>query len=253
VGVSRSINTAQSLNIQMKKIKSFYRDRYWKQWLRERQCKLAGGVSSLSAKTTLIVEEGVSLGHVIFDARQLSIGAHTYIRSDSKLSTVSSIGRFCSIGNNCYIGQEKNTHPSDWVSTHPFQYTGTGLSYEPVISNVTIGDDVWVGHGAMIMEGVKVGTGAIIATRAVVAHDVPPYAVVAGVPAKVVKYRHSPQVIERLLESKWWECDIAFLQSLRLDDPEAALPEIISKRQDNLASYRQLEITRKGCRAIPST
>lgn len=186
------------------------------------------------------------------DARHLSIGAHTYIRSDSKLSTVSSIGRFCSIGNNCFIGQEKNTHPSDWVSSHPFQYTGTGLSYKPVISNVTIGDDVWIGHSAMIMEGVKVGTGAIIATRAVVAHDVPPYAVVAGVPAKVVKYRHPPQVIQRLLESKWWECDIGFLQRLQLDDPEAALPEIISKRQHNLANYRQHEITRKGCRTIPS-
>ncbi|WP_162634920.1 CatB-related O-acetyltransferase [Pseudomonas putida] len=236
----------------MKKLKALYRNRYWKRWLREHNCKLAGGVSSLAAKTTLIVEEGVSLGHLIFDARQLSIGAHTYIRSDTKLSTVSSIGRFCSIGNHCYIGQEKNTHPSDWLSTHPFQYTGTALSYEPVISNVTIGHDVWIGHGAMIMEGVTVGTGAIVATRAVVAHDVPPYAIVAGVPAKVVKYRHPPQVIEMLLESKWWECDIGFLQGLRLDDPEAALPEIISKRQDHLASYHQLEITRKGCRTMPS-
>lgn len=237
----------------MKQIISFYRNRFWKRWLRQHNCKLATGITSLGSKTTLIVEEGVSLGHVIFDARQLSIGAHTYIRSDTKLSTVASIGRFCSIGNHCYIGQEKNTHPSDWVSSHPFQYTGTGLSYEPVIANVTIGDDVWIGHSAMIMEGVKVGTGAIIATRAVVAHDVPPYAIVAGVPAKVVKYRHPPQVIASLLESKWWECDLGFLQSLRLDDPEAALPQIISQRLDNLASYRQLEITRKGCRTLSST
>lgn len=185
------------------------------------------------------------------DARHLTIGAHTYIRSDSKLSTVSSIGRFCSIGNNCYIGQEKNTHPSDWVSSHPFQYTDTALTYEPVIADVTIGDDVWIGHSAMIMEGVKVGTGAIVATRAVVAHDVPPYAIVAGVPAKVVKYRHSPEVISRLLESKWWERDIEFLQGLRLDDPEAALPQLMSLGDENRASYQRLELTRKGCRVLP--
>ncbi|WP_318011775.1 CatB-related O-acetyltransferase [Pseudomonas sp. REP124] len=234
----------------MKKLLSFYRNRYWKRWLREHTCKFAGGVSSLGKNTTLIIEEGVSLGHVIIDARHLTIGAHTYIRSDSKLSTVSSIGRFCSIGNNCYIGQEKNTHPSDWVSSHPFQYTDTALTYDPVIADVTIGDDVWIGHSAMIMEGVKVGTGAIVATRALVAHDVPPYAIVAGVPAKVVKYRHSPEVISRLLESKWWERDIEFLKGLRLDDPEVALPQLMSLGDENRASYQRLELTRKGCRVL---
>ncbi|BCX66037.1 antibiotic acetyltransferase [Pseudomonas izuensis] len=236
----------------MKKIINYCRNSFWKRWLRQRKYKLAGGVSSLNARTTLVLEEGVSLGHLVIEARRLSIGAHTYIRSGCVLSTVASIGRFCSIGNNCHIGQEKNTHPSSWVSSHPFQYTDTGLSYEPVIADVTIGDDVWIGHSAMIMEGVTVGTGAIIATRALVAHDVPPYAIVAGVPAKVVKYRHPPEITSRLLNSKWWECEVEFLQNLRLDDPDAALPELMNKRHDNLASYQQIEVTRKGCRSMPS-
>jgi acetyltransferase-like isoleucine patch superfamily enzyme len=234
----------------MKKIINYCQNHYWKKWLRQHRCKLGGGVTSLGAKTTLVLEENVSLGNVLINANKLSIGAHTYVRSDCVLSAVSSIGRFCSIGNNCYIGQDKNTHPSDWVSSHPFQFTNTPLSFEPEIVDVTIGDDVWIGHDAMIMEGVNVGTGAIIATRALVAHDVPPYAIVAGIPAKVIKYRHPPERISTLLNSKWWECNVDFLLTLRLDDPDAALPELMDARSDHLASYKQLEVSRKGCRVL---
>ncbi|WP_433738540.1 CatB-related O-acetyltransferase [Pseudomonas putida] len=234
----------------MKKIIKKLRDHYWKNWLRQHNCKFAGGVSSLGAKTRLILEENVLLGNVVIDAKQLSIGAHTYIRSNCVLSAVSSIGRFCSIGRNCYIGQDKNTHPSDWVSSHPFQFTNAPLSFEPKIADVTIGDDVWIGHGAMIMEGVTVGTGAIIATRAVVLHDVPPYAIVAGFPTKVIRYRHPPELADSLLNSKWWECDVDFLQTLQLDEPETVLPHLMDTRDDNLASYKRLEVSRKGCRVM---
>jgi acetyltransferase-like isoleucine patch superfamily enzyme len=234
----------------MRKIINFCQDHFWKKWLRKYQCKLSVGVSSLAAKNSLVLEQNVSLGHVVVGARELSIGAHTYIRSGCVLSAVSSIGRFCSIGNDCYIGQDKNTHPSDWVSSHPFQFTRTRLTFEPQIVDVTIGDDVWIGHGAMIMEGVTVGTGAIIATRALVAHDVPPYAIVAGIPAKVIKYRHSPEVVAQLLESRWWECDVDFLLGLRLDQPDVSVPMIIESHSANPAVYKQLEITRQGCRLI---
>ncbi|MHC8311220.1 CatB-related O-acetyltransferase [Pseudomonas sp. GT1P32] len=234
----------------MKKIINYCRNHFWKKWLRQHKCKIAGGVSSLNAKTKLLVEENVSLGHVVVGTKRLSIGAHTYIRSGCVLSAVSSIGRFCSIGNDCYIGQDKNTHPSDWVSSHPFQFTRTKLSFEPEIVDVTIGDDVWIGHGAMIMEGVTVGTGAIIATRALVAHDVPPYAVVAGIPAKVIKYRHPPEVVAQLLDSRWWECNVDFLLSLRLDDPRSALPIIADSRSANQVVYKQVEVTRKGCQLV---
>lgn len=251
-GVRAFVDTRKATIFQMKKIMNFLRDHFWKRWLRQHQCKIGGGVSSLGARTTLVLEENVSLGHVAIDAKKLSIGAHTYIRSDCVLSAVSSIGRFCSIGSNCYIGQDKNTHPSDWLSSHPFQFTNTPLSFDPEIVDVTIGDDVWIGHSAMIMEGVTVGTGAIIATRSLVLHDVPPYAIVAGAPAKVIKYRHPPELAAKLLNSKWWECDVDFLLTLRLDDPDNALPQLLAAHDDNLASYKRLEVSRKGCRVLPA-
>lgn len=155
----------------------YLKNHWWKRWIRRRGCKLAGGPASVGKRTTLVLEERVELGHLRIVPPRLEIGAYSYVRSGTDLSLVASIGRFCSIGSDCFIGQEKHTHPSDWVSSHPFQHTGTALRYEPALSYAEIGHDVWIGHSAMVMEGVKVGTGAIIATRAVVTRDVPPYAI----------------------------------------------------------------------------
>ncbi|MNN60284.1 Chloramphenicol acetyltransferase [compost metagenome] len=102
----------------------------------------------------------------------------------------------------------------------------------------------------MILEGVTVGTGAIIATRAVVAHDVPPYAIVAGVPAKVVKYRHAPHVIEELISSKWWDREVGDLQALPLNDPLSALAKLAAMKKESAADYKQIQITRKKCRVL---
>lgn len=223
------------------------RDYYWKRWIRKHTCKLASGLSSLSKRTTLILEEGVQLGNVSVDSSHLTIGAHTYIRSNCHLSLVSSIGRFCSVGNDVVIGQEKNAHPTDWLSSHPFQFTDTALHYEARIDYAVIGHDVWIGHSAMVMEGVNVGTGAIIATRAVVTKDVPPYAVVAGVPARIVRYRHSPEMIEQLLQSEWWTLELNQLLKLPLNEPSRCLDPLEHLRREGPAKYRQIAITRKGC------
>lgn len=99
----------------------------------------------------------------------------------------------------------------------------------------------------MVMEGVKVGTGAIIATRAVVTRDVPPYAIVAGTPAQVIRYRHPPEIIEGLLASRWWELDSAFLTGLPLDRPREFLAAL-ETREAPRAAYRRMTITRQGCR-----
>lgn len=207
----------------MKKLINSVRDHFWKKWIRQHDCKVAGGISSLHKRSRLTLEEHVSIGYVVIESKHLTIGAHTYIRSDCVLSAVSSIGRFCSISTRCFIGQQKSSHPTDWLSSHPFQYTDTALTFDPVVADVTIGHDVWIGHSAMILEGVQIGTGAIIATRALVTQDVPPYAIVAGTPAKIIKYRHDPQTIERLLKSQWWNLDLKLLQTLPLNDPAAAL------------------------------
>ncbi|WLG57753.1 CatB-related O-acetyltransferase [Pseudomonas extremorientalis] len=236
----------------MKKIIKRIKNSYWQRYIKSHNRKLSSGVASLKDKTTLVLEEHVSLGHIRIDTPNLFIGARTYVRSGSVLSVVSSIGRYCSIGSNCVIGQEKYTHPTDWISTHPFQFEGGILEYKPVLSGVTIGHDVWIGHGAMIMEGVQVGTGAIVAAQALVTRDVPPYAVVAGNPAKIVRYRHSEDTIERLLRSGWWERDISWLRDLPLNDPQSCLPllERECASSEHTANFNKMEITSKSCKVF---
>ncbi|MBV4490331.1 CatB-related O-acetyltransferase [Pseudomonas oryzicola] len=218
----------------------------YKRLIRESGGKIAAGTSTFSKAAEAHIEAPVQLGHIRIESRQVSIGAHTYIRSNCTLSLVASIGRFCSIGSGCTIGQEKNTHPSTWVSTHPFQYENSRLSYVPELSYANIGHDVWIGAGATILEGVTVGTGAIIATQALVSRDVPPYAIVGGNPARIIRFRHSDDVIERLLNSRWWELDISMLNSLPLDNPSAFLDAIEASRSKPVANYKRLKLNKRS-------
>lgn len=221
------------------------KNRKLKKAFRDLGGKLANGQCAFSKRTIATFEEGVSLGRIYTESPRLSIGAHTYIRSGTTLSVVSSIGRFCSIGSECVIGQEKYTHPTNWISTHPFQYEES-LEYHPELSFTSIGHDVWLGHGATILEGVQVGTGAVIATRSLVTRDVPPYAIVGGNPAKIIRYRHSKEIIERLMASKWWDLDINFLKSLPLNDPTTFLDKIETTPSLPKATYRSIKISKKA-------
>lgn len=222
-----------------------FKEQSFKNAFRKLGGKAAGGTNTFSGKACAVFESGVSLGHIRIESSSLSVGAHSYIRSGSRLSVVSEIGRFCSIGSECTIGQEKNTHPTDWVSTHPFQYEGGERSYSPKLTHARIGHDVWIGHGATILEGVNVGTGAIIATRSVVTRDVPPYAIVGGNPAKIIRYRHSDDVIARLLKSKWWDLEVEFLKSLPLDSPIDFLEGIESCTTSRKAAYSSLSVVNR--------
>lgn len=111
------------------------------------------------------------------------------------------IGKFCSIAPNvCFMmGAE---HSSHFISTYPFKVKMLNIEKSEAVSkgDIIIADDVWIGYGATIMSGVKVGQGAIIATGAVVTKDVPPYAIVGGIPATVIKYRFDKKIIEELLK-----------------------------------------------------
>lgn len=109
------------------------------------------------------------------------------------------IGSFCSIADEVLflLGAD---HRLDYISTYPYKYRILhSTPYEAVSKgNIIIGDDVWIGHRAIILSGVTIGQGAVVAAGAVVAKDVPPYAVVAGVPAKVIKYRFEQKIIDKL-------------------------------------------------------
>lgn len=214
-----------------------------RRWLRRRQIKLSLDRRRLPRGAELWMESGVSIGDVLPAFRQLRVGAMTYIRSGCELINVAQIGRFCSIGNQVIIGQERAGHPLDWVSSHPFQYTGTALSYEGSGPAAQIGHDVWIGREAIIMEGVRIGTGAVVAARAVVTADVPDYGIVAGSPARLLRYRHSEALRAALLASAWWELPPAQLQGLPLDRPEAFLAALTAAQRPP-SGHRQVRVTR---------
>lgn len=144
-----------------------------------------------------------------------TIGTHTYGKPkvlDWSDGGKLIIGDYCSIAEEVTILLGGNHHP-EWVSTYPFnspqfgkKWTNTqNIQGQPWSKgNVDIGNDVWIGYGATILSGVTVGNGAVIAARAVVTRNVPPYSIVAGNPAKVVKMRFDKQYIERLQKLEWW-------------------------------------------------
>lgn len=182
-----------------------------------------------------------------------SIGAFSYT-VDGKIYTTD-IGRYCSIAQNTNIGQAN--HPMQFLSTSPTFFEksfkiSTGVSFPfkieydsdkphaatstaataAVAKRTRLGNDVWVGHGAIIIAGVTVGDGAVVGAGAVVTKDVPPYAIVGGVPARVIRYRFDEETIRRLLDLKWWIFAPWQLRDVDISEIERALEgvEALHKR-----------------------
>lgn len=137
------------------------------------------------------------------------VGDFTYIGPHSWLVSAT-VGKFCSVAPNCKIGLA--SHSLDFLSTSPIfteVKNGTGYSWsEKNFFNpstpVIVGNDVWIGERALIMGGVKIGNGAVIGAGAIVTKDVPAYAIVAGVPAKIIRYRFPQEQILALEQQQWW-------------------------------------------------
>lgn len=147
----------------------------------------------------------------------VSLGNYSYFNAGS-LVLSGTIGRFCSISYACKVGMPE--HPVNWMSTSPFLYGDQNLLDVPCFWNDTpspprIGSDVWLGAAAIVLQGVSIGHGAIVAAGAVVTKDVPPYAIVAGVPAKIIRLRFSEDAVQSLLESQWWEWPLERLQQMK--------------------------------------
>ncbi|MEZ2226374.1 CatB-related O-acetyltransferase [Microcoleus sp.] len=125
------------------------------------------------------------------------------------------IGKFCAIATNVKFIMNGANHKLDGISTYPFPIFGNGwetamnlLMELPSKGDIVIGNDVWIGYEAVIMPGVKIGDGVVIAAKSVVVKDVPAYTIVGGNPAGIIKQRFSDAEVAQLLEIRWWDWQI---------------------------------------------
>jgi acetyltransferase-like isoleucine patch superfamily enzyme len=169
------------------------------------------------------------------------IGKWTYglptVKSWGEGSTLR-IGKFCSIAEGVliFLGGE---HRVDWITTYPFSVLwpeGKGFSGHPRSKgNVSIGNDVWIGHGAVILSGVTIGSGAVIGACSVVSNNVGPYEIVAGNPARHIRFRFSDATIQRLCHLAWWDWPESRI--------EAALPLLLTGNVEKFLSAFDAETT----------
>jgi len=169
----------------------------------------------------------------------VSMGAFTYLGPGCELRRTR-VGRFCSIAANVGIGVAE--HPTDWLSSHPFAYDGVQSfdlheewsrftnpkeRYTGNKGATTIGHDVWIGRNVVVRQGINIGPGAIVGAGSFVNRDVPPYAVVGGAPARVLRYRFPEELISRLLAIQWWNWELRPVENhLPLSDIAAAVDRL---------------------------
>lgn len=173
----------------------------------------------------------------MFNMEHVEIGRATYGGInvlDFGSSHSLKIGSFCSIGPNVMFLLSAD-HRIDTISTFPFKVKCLGQESEAVSKgDIILEDDVWIGYGATIMSGVHIGQGAVVAAGAVVTKDVPPYAIAAGVPAKIIKYRFNDELIEELLKIDY--------SKLSNEDIENHIKELYTE----LTSVEQLDWMKKN-------
>ncbi|EPR69959.1 CatB-related O-acetyltransferase [Cyclobacterium qasimii] len=170
--------------------------------------------------------------------RDTKVQDYSYIGHSSNFLRTN-IGKFCSISRNVNCGLP--SHPTHFISTSPIFFspnnsTGTNWVkgdklYDDLPSPINIGNDVWIGMNVSITSGINIGDGAVIAAHSVVTKDVPPYSIVGGVPAKILKYRFSSDIINQLQKSEWW------------NKPDQYLKDNLSNFQHNIDHLDDMKIS----------
>ena len=172
------------------------------------------------------------------------IGRHSNIKSNCNIYNAT-VGKFCVFAQNVTVGAGR--HPMHFTSTNFLFYSNTksfktfadGEYFHDEHDVINIGHDVWFGANSSVVGNVNIGSGAVIAYGAIVTKDVPPYAVVGGVPAKIIKMRFSDDVIERLLEIKWWDfSDEFFKKHFKLMHDPIALIDFYDQNRDYVECFR---------------
>lgn len=177
---------------------------YW--W--QRSLRIGATIESALVNRRAVVEEGVVVRAGVTIGEDVRLARRSYVSGPGTIVDSADIGPFCSIAAGALIGLGE--HPLDWVSTHPAFYSRRfGLIKaddlnRPRARRPVLQADVWVGAGALIRRGVTIGVGAVIGMGSVVLRDVEPYSIVAGVPARHVRFRIDAPLRASLLSSEWW-------------------------------------------------
>lgn len=172
----------------------------------------------------------ISLTYYGLDYSKIQVGEKSYgeieVNVDVKNDSILHIGNYCSIGSGCRFLLSSD-HRTDTISTYPFKIKKFGYPGEAGSKgDIVLNDDVWMGVNSVVMSGVTIGQGAIVGADSVVTKDVPPYAIVCGVPAKVIKYRFPENMIKKLLSID--------IKALYDSFTEADIPEIYSSLTEEM-------------------
>lgn len=160
-----------------------------------------------------IATSGTVQNVVLQYGRGTYVSGINYHNSYGRNDLTVTVGSFSSVAGNLSVFLAGN-HPTDFVSTYPFGFTGYTRDWSAHVDyeeynrskgSILIGSDVWIGASATIMSGITIGHGAVVGAQSLVARDVPPYAIFCGNPAKLVGYRFKHHIIQGLLELAWWE------------------------------------------------